>query len=385
MLSVIIVAFRSRDEIGPCLVSIPQVLPNGESVEVIVVDNSPGEGTAEIVRDRFPYVVYIPAPVNLGFGRANNLGFIRSSRHSDYTLFLNPDTICNAETLTHCVDRLKADQSIGLISPKLMMADGTMDLACRRSIPTLWDGFCRAIGLAALFPHSKWFSRYNLTHLPENGTYEVGAINGAFMMGRRSVFDAVAEAEKLRAESLELRETEKNQAEYANARAESQVRKAVSLELGAKSTEQHNSFGSPIPNSSESSASSFQPRASSLPPPASRLAPSASSKPSPCVFDDAFFMYGDDLDLCIRVAKAGWRIIYDGSVRITHLKGLSVAKEYSRMSRAIFDANRDVYLKHFNPRGSWTVEMKYRITFGLWKHVAGLRAWLRGSRRVRPL
>jgi len=37
----------------------------------------------------------------------------------------------------------------------------------------------------------------------------------------------------------------------------------------------------------------------------------------PSVFDEAFFMYGDDLDLCIRVARAGYRIVYDGRVQIT--------------------------------------------------------------------
>ena len=103
------------------------------------------------------------------------------------------------------------------------------------------------------------------------------------------------------------------------------------------------------------------------------------------VFDEAFFMYGDDLDLCIRVARAGRRIVYDGSVAITHLKGLSVAKNYEAMSAAIFDANRDVYLKHFNPRNSMWVRWKWRVTFGTWKIVARLKARLRGHRRVRPL
>src|SRR5690606_8883478 len=82
--------------------------------------------------------------------------------------------------------------SLGLISPRLVQADGSIDLACRRSIPTAWDGFCRATGLARRFPGMKWFSGYNLTHLPEEGTYEVGAINGAFMLGRREVLERVA-------------------------------------------------------------------------------------------------------------------------------------------------------------------------------------------------
>jgi len=103
------------------------------------------------------------------------------------------------------------------------------------------------------------------------------------------------------------------------------------------------------------------------------------------LFDEAFFMYGDDLDLCIRVARAGFRIVYDGREQIVHLKGVSVAKDYGRMARAIFDSNRDVYLKHFNPRGSALVRWKYRVAFGAWKAIARLRARMSGYRRVKPV
>jgi len=291
VLSVIIVAYKSRDEIGPCLDSIPARLLGG-IVEIIVVDNSAGDGTGELVKSRFPAVTYLDPGGNLGFGRANNLGFARS--RGVHVLYLNPDTVCNAAALEHCLRRLKAEPDIGLISPRLELADGSMDLACRRSIPTVWDGFCRASGLAAAFPGVKLFSGYNLTHLSREGAYDVDAINGAFMMGRRAVLEGTGG------------------------------------------------------------------------------------------FDEAFFMYGDDLDLCIRVRAAGKRIVYDGSQSIVHLKGLSVGKDFDRMSTAIFDANRDVYLKHFNPKGSRWIEWKYRFAFGTWKRVSRLRARLRGSTRVRP-
>lgn len=293
ILTILIVAYKSRDELPGCLGSIPPML-RGCVIEIVVVDNSLNiDGTGEMIARDFPRVIYLNPGTNIGFGRANNLG----SEHSrgEFLLYLNPDTVCNHDALAHCLDRLCAEPTIGLISPRLERADGSMDLACRRSIPTVWDGFCRASGLAASFPHMKWFAGYNLTYLPERGTYDVSAINGAFMMGRKSVLDAIGG------------------------------------------------------------------------------------------FDEQFFMYGDDLDLCIRVRKAGYRIVYDGRHSIVHLKGLSVAKDFDRMSAAIFDANRDVYLKHFNPNGSRWVAWKYRVSFGLWKRVSKARAHLRGSNRVRPV
>ena len=298
LLSIIVVAYKSRDEIGDCLGSLPRSLMD-RCVEAVVVDNSPGDGTGDLIAANFAWVRYIAAEGNLGFGRANNLGLAATNARGEFVLFLNPDTVCNAAALEHCVRRLQADECIGLVSPKLILPDGTIDLACKRSIPTLWDGFCRASGLAAWFPRVELFSGYNLTHLDEDGTHDVGAINGAFMMLPRRVLDVVA--------------------------------------------------------------------------------------PDGKAFDEAFFMYGDDLDLCIRVARAGWRIVYDGRVAITHVKGVSVAKDFGRMSRAIFDANRDVYLKHFNPRKSRWTEWKYRAAFGVWKRIALLRGRLRGHRRVRPV
>ena len=290
ILSVIIVAYKSRDELPACLGSLPRELL-GRPVEVCVVNNSPGDGAAEWISGAFPTVRLIEPGTNLGFGRANNLGYRATT--GECVLFLNPDTISNTGALEHCARRVLAEPKLGLVSPRLVQADGSMDAACRRSIPTLWDGFCRASGLAAAFPGVALFAGYNLTHRPADGTYEVGAINGAFMLGRRAMFDQVGQ------------------------------------------------------------------------------------------FDEAFFMYGDDLDLCIRVARAGWQIVYDGRVQITHLKGLSVAKDYDRMSAAIFDANRDVYLKHFG--ASALARAKWRAMFGLWKFVARFRARWRGHRRVRPV
>jgi N-acetylglucosaminyl-diphospho-decaprenol L-rhamnosyltransferase len=350
-LSIVIVAYKSSDEIVGCLSSLPRELDR-RKVEVLVVDNSAGDGTGEIVGRRFPWVKYIAPGKNLGFGRANNLGYAMSDVASEFVLFLNPDTVCNDGALRHCINRLRAESNIGLVSPRLELADGSMDLACRRSIPSLWDGFCRASGLAAAFPGTALFSGYNLTHRPESGTYDVGAINGAFMMGRRVAFEAIAM--KTTAESLEMRAESGPRVESSELRVEG-------------------------PDLKELSARSSEPKAYGLPPTAS------SNTYAAHVFDESFFMYGDDLDLCIRVARAGWRIVYDGSVSITHLKGVSVAKDYQQMSCAIFDANRDVYLKHFNPTRSRLVALKYRLAFGLWKRVARLRALLKAQRRVRPL
>jgi len=292
ILSVIIVTFRSRGEIVECLESIPRSL-QGRNVEVIVVENASGDGIGELIQSRFPWVIYRDAGGNLGFGKANNLGY--ELARGEYVLFLNPDTISNAEAYLHCLRRLQADPGIGIISPKLVMRNGEMDLACRRSIPTVWDGFCRAVGLAARFHDVSLFSGYNLTHLPADGTYDVGSVNGAFMLCPRRML----------------------------------------LRVG--------------------------------------------------VFDEQFFMYGDDLDLNFRVRQAGYRVVYDGRVSMVHIKGVSSATDPERMAKAVFSATQQFYLKHFNPHGSCWVRWKYGLLFGAWSLLARIKARLKGHRSARPL
>jgi GT2 family glycosyltransferase len=292
LLSVLIVTYKSRDEIRACLDSIPRRLQD-RPVEVIVVENASGDGIGDLIRADYPWVSFLEPGVNLGFGKANNLAYERA--HGEFILFLNPDTISNEAAYLHCLRRLQAEPDIGVISPKLVMLDGEMDLACRRSIPTVWDGFCRALGLAAKFPRVALFAGYNLTHLPDDETYEVGSVNGAFMLCPRRAL----------------------------------------LRVG--------------------------------------------------VFDEQFFMYGDDLDLNYRFRKAGYRVVYDGRVKLIHIKGASSSKEADKMARAVFGATRQFYLKHFNPHGSWLVGLKYALLFGAWEKLAALKARLKGYHRARPL
>ena len=43
-------------------------------------------------------------------------------------------------------------------------------------------------------------------------------------------------------------------------------------------------------------------------------------------FDEQFFMYGEDLDLCYRIQKAGFKVFYVHSTQIIHYKGESTKR-----------------------------------------------------------
>lgn len=48
-------------------------------------------------------------------------------------------------------------------------------------------------------------------------------------------------------------------------------------------------------------------------------------------FDEAYFMYVEDLDLCWRLGRAGWRVRYEPSAEVTHVQGHSSRRHPYRM------------------------------------------------------
>lgn len=84
--SVILVNFNGGDDLLNCLRSLQ--LQEGAD-EVVIVDNASSDGSVEAAQRQFPQCTTVTSSVNLGFGRAANLGASKSS--GEILLFLNPD------------------------------------------------------------------------------------------------------------------------------------------------------------------------------------------------------------------------------------------------------------------------------------------------------
>jgi len=71
-------------------------------------------------------------------------------------------------------------------------------------------------------------------------------------------------------------------------------------------------------------------------------------------FDERFFMYSEDEDLCMRLRKSGWSIVLLSDVRIPHAGGASAARALARMRGAAFESQNAFMLKHFGRVRAWT-------------------------------
>lgn len=211
MISVIIITYNSAEVLPACLEALALSDCAGD-MELIFIDNASTDSTWAMVQSYVPdetqetetptaiapfaRIVAEQLPANRGYAFANNRGLARAT--GDCLLLLNPDTEVGRETISACASRLQQANSeigesseIGVVGCQLLLPDGRLDRACRRSFPTLWNSFARLSGLSLLFARSPFFAGYNLTYLPNDANYAVDCVSGAFLMISRSVHEHV--------------------------------------------------------------------------------------------------------------------------------------------------------------------------------------------------
>jgi len=198
-LGIVIVNWNTRELLEKCLRTV--YASEGDfSYNVVVVDNASTDGSADMVRERFPQAQLIASPTNDGFPRGNNqglrlLGFRGVGRVEQgaprYALLLNPDTEVPPTALGRMIQFMDARPEVGVAGPKLIMAGGQLDVACRRGFPTPAVSFYHFSGLARVFPHNPRFARYNMTFADPDQDLEVDSVVGAYMQVRRECIEAV--------------------------------------------------------------------------------------------------------------------------------------------------------------------------------------------------
>jgi len=191
-LAIVVANYNTCELLRDCLNSI--LASHGDfTYQIYVVDNASPDDSVAMVRATFPQVHLIANPANRGYAHANNLG-LRAAGFADaqsanancprYALLLNPDTLLPPFALRDMQAFMDAHPKAGAAGPRLVLPNGELDRACRRSFPTPAVSLYRLTGLSLLFPRSRRFGRYNLTFLDPAETAEVDSVVGAFMMVR---------------------------------------------------------------------------------------------------------------------------------------------------------------------------------------------------------
>lgn len=195
-LAIVIVNYNVAPLLRRCLESVCESR-GPVSFAVCVVDNASQDESAAMVRAEFPGVKLIANHNNVGYPAANNQGLralgvgLDAEDQPRYALLLNPDTEVPPDAFAYFVGYMDAHGDVGVMGPKLVLPDGSLDLACRRGFDSMAALVYRMLGLSRLFPRSRRFGRYNMTYLDEDELAEVDSVVGAFMMVRSAALRGV--------------------------------------------------------------------------------------------------------------------------------------------------------------------------------------------------
>ncbi len=184
-LAIIIVTYNSATEIGPCLDSlVGHTAPFPTTITV--VDNASADGTADMVRERWPSVQVIASPTNVGFSRANNLGIRATS--GDYVLLINPDTVAPPGAIQALVRGLAGHPDAAIGGARLLSERGFPELSWGEPIGP-WNELKRKM-FSALYDRKIRRIVRKVDKLSRQAR-EVAWVSGACMVIRRPDLEAV--------------------------------------------------------------------------------------------------------------------------------------------------------------------------------------------------
>jgi N-acetylglucosaminyl-diphospho-decaprenol L-rhamnosyltransferase len=197
-----IVSWNTRELLERCLESMAGEVERGR-VEVWVVDNASDDGSADLVRERFPWAHLVASSENLGFGRAVNLVANRTS--SPWIAPANADIALCPGAIDALLDAGARDPGAGAIGPRLVLPDGSTQHSAF-AFPTVPYTALLATGAFRLLP---WLGdRYAVPSFWEKErARRVPWVVAALVLVRRRAWDEVGgfdERQWMYAEDLDL-------------------------------------------------------------------------------------------------------------------------------------------------------------------------------------
>lgn len=245
-ISVLVVSYRVPALLGRCLGSL------ADAHEIVVVDNASNDGSAELVRARFPKATLIAWEENRGFSAAVNAAAAAAT--GDKLLVLNPDTELASGALSDMERALDtAGEDVWAMGFRQVDSEGAFQLAVGPA-PSLVGELVRMVVQRRLDAGDRWLGRLVDRWLGK--TRDVSWVGGSALLVRRRAYEAVGG------------------------------------------------------------------------------------------FDDGFFLYFEDADLCLRLRAAGGRVVYHPGITLVHHGGASAAENRDHARRAYRQSQLRYWEKH---------------------------------------
>lgn len=185
--SITIANWNTRKDLEDCLQSL-EAVRDEVPFEVIVVDNASTDGSPEMVESLFPWVRLLRMPKNVYFTGAHNRAL--SLRNAPHAFLLNSDTIVHEGALKKLLDYSAAHPEVGVLGPKLLNPDGSLQFSCRR-FPNPVATLFRNTVLGRMFPNNRFTRDYLMTDWSHDAPREVDWVSGAAMFVTQQAMEQV--------------------------------------------------------------------------------------------------------------------------------------------------------------------------------------------------
>jgi N-acetylglucosaminyl-diphospho-decaprenol L-rhamnosyltransferase len=265
-LDVVTVTYNSRKHIDGLIASVRASA--GVDAGIVVVDNASTDGTADHIRNAHPEVTLIASAENLGFAAGANAGARASTAPT--LAFVNPDVELDPACLAILASDVE-DRAIGMVGPQQHYPDGSWQRSSG-AVPGVAEATGRVLGIAKLQDR---LAERRLQRGDGDRVRDVGYVDGAVMVMRRPVFEAVGG------------------------------------------------------------------------------------------FDEAFFLYAEEADLCARVRDRGLRVVLDQRAAATHVRGGSWSPDLPEQVRRTLMGQRAKYQlvrkRSRGPVGPWCYSFLWMV------------------------
>lgn len=267
-LSIIIVSWNTRQLLDNCLGSIYRETQK-INFEIFVVDNASSDGSAEMVKEKYPQTRLIENKKNAGFGAANNQALKYASGR--YILFLNPDTIILNNALDRSVEIMDKRQEISILGAKTFNTDMTRQKTVAPH-PHLLAQIFLLLKLRHFFPKAKFIKKYQRLDFDySKEAFINGHTQGSFIFIRKDTLDKIGS------------------------------------------------------------------------------------------FDEKFFIWFEEVDLCFRTIKAGYKILYSPEIKIIHHGGESFKQVMTLKKQQMYNQSLFYYFWKNKPRWQYYILRLFEI------------------------
>ncbi|MEI5937592.1 glycosyltransferase family 2 protein [Bacillus sp. RA(2023)] len=165
--------------------------------KLYVVDNGSEDNSVNIIKEhlsRYPGSLFqvIESDINLGYAQGNNLGIEECIKEEcEYITILNNDIILKASIFEEMADFLSLNDDIGLVTPKILNEDQSIQKWCARKETKIIHRFVVYSPLQRLLSKTKTYQEYFYDVQMMDSPTEIELFSGAAFMMKREIFERV--------------------------------------------------------------------------------------------------------------------------------------------------------------------------------------------------